>query len=121
MILPLRYPGLAPRGYYQAPQVGLHKVDGLLFAALCGFAALREAAVAVVSRFSPQLPSAPSAASALRSVPLLPLCSVRNPQSTFAEATADKSAIDRPRGHSIQVHSQNSIPYMVLGRALTPH
>ena len=26
MILPLRYHGLAPRGYYHAPQLGLHKV-----------------------------------------------------------------------------------------------
>ncbi len=26
MILPLRHPGLAPRGYYQAPHGGLHKV-----------------------------------------------------------------------------------------------
>jgi hypothetical protein len=68
MIPTLRYHGLAPRGYYQAPPVGLHEVDGFLFAALCVLGLLCAGSVAFLSY--PKVPSASSAISAVRSVPL---------------------------------------------------
>jgi hypothetical protein len=48
------YPGLTPRGYYQSPQVGLHKGHGFPFLTLCGSAAPREAVFPAV----PLYPSA---------------------------------------------------------------
>jgi len=125
----LSIPGAHATGLLSFALPGLHKVDGFLSVALCVLGLLCVGSVAFLPY--PRFPSAFSAASAVRSAPLLPLRSirlrqgfggqVRNPQSTFAEATADKSAICPPPGHAVHVHSQNSIPYMVLGRALTPY
>ena len=82
------YPGLAPRGYYQAPQAGLHRVGR----SCC---------------FSASIPLRPSAQSA--DDPLLPLCSIRNPPSPRLRRTSPQSALPGATAY----RSTAKIPYRI--------
>jgi hypothetical protein len=85
-----------------------------LFVALCVLGLLCVGSVAFLPY--PRFPSAFSAASAVRSAPLLPLCSIRNPQSTIRNLPSPRPRRTgpQPKFHTVYGHRTGFDPPLMV-------